>query len=168
MKSHDQSLDGTAPRSGGSFALGTNDRPATEDAASRAPTETAKDTARSPATIMVVDDDPNVRLLACEVLRRSGYTVAGYADPLQAIHDAGLAPRSFELLLTDIDMPAMNGGDLFTQLAALVPDLKVVFMSGSADGDLASLGVDRGDRPFLKKPFTVQALTSAVRKASGR
>ena len=68
------------------------------------------------------------------------------------------------LLLTDVVMPGMNGKDLFDLINARYPDMKVLYMSGYMDNEIAHHGVlDKGVQ-FIQKPFSVQALASKVRE----
>jgi CheY-like chemotaxis protein len=117
---------------------------------------------------MVVEDDANVRLLACEVLRHSGYRVMECPDPAHAIREVESAAAPIHLLLTDMVMPEMDGRELYQHLSKLLPELKVVYMSGSSVDALLE-GVERRERaPFVKKPFTIQVLARAVRAALDR
>ena len=80
-------------------------------------------------TILVVDDDPWVRGLARDVLAREGYRVLEASNGQDAIRISAEHPDPIHLLLTDVMMPGMNGCDLATGLSALLPGLKVMFMS---------------------------------------
>ncbi len=71
------------------------------------------------------------------------------------------------LLLTDVIMPEMNGSDLYEKMAAIQPDIKVLYMSGYADNVIVHHGtLDEGVN-FLQKPFSVQNLTQKVRQVLG-
>jgi CheY-like chemotaxis protein len=113
-------------------------------------------------TVLLVEDDHRVRAVALRVLVRSGYVVleAGSGEEaLTRVADAG----RIDLLLTDVVMPGMRGTRLATELRALRPTLKVLFMSGYADDDLFA-----GDRvgarpPLVTKPFTPSSLLAAIR-----
>jgi signal transduction histidine kinase len=112
------------------------------------------------ATVLIVEDDPRVRRLIEIVLRRAGHDVVSVAGPRDAL--AALNGQSdFNLVLTDVVMPEMNGYDLATAVRKIVPRARVVFMSGFAC-DIARQPVTD---PFLAKPFTIDSLTSAVQQA---
>jgi CheY-like chemotaxis protein len=117
----------------------------------------------SPAveTILVVDDDSEVRAVAREILQREGYTVLDTADPREALQIArGHGGGSIDLLLTDVVMPEMNGREIADQLAALRPQMKVVFISGYSVSDtLVPVGA-----PVVAKPFTPEGLAGKVRE----
>jgi two-component system, cell cycle sensor histidine kinase and response regulator CckA len=112
------------------------------------------------ATVLIVEDDPRVRRLIEIVLRRAGHDVVSVAGPRDAL--AALNSQSdFNLVLTDIVMPEMNGYDLATEVRKIVPRTRVVFMSGFACDAVRQPIAD----PFLAKPFTIESLTNAVQQA---
>ncbi|MGA2716696.1 MAG: response regulator [Bryobacteraceae bacterium] len=109
-------------------------------------------------TILVVDDEAETRILTQIFLESAGYTVIGAPDGIEALklyerHRSGVA-----LLLTDVNMPHMNGFELADRLLLLRPDLPVLFMSG------ASHDADRGFG-CVPKPFRREELLIHVRKA---
>ena len=112
-------------------------------------------------TVLVVEDEPSVRLLAERVLRGAGYTVVtadGAADAMDLIR-RGVRPH---LVLTDVVMPHMNGVALAESLRAMVPDIQVAYMSGHVEH--AVLKASRiAPKAFLRKPFTPGALLRMVR-----
>jgi two-component system cell cycle sensor histidine kinase/response regulator CckA len=112
--------------------------------------------------ILIVEDDPPVRLLAEQVLTRAGYHVASAATIDEAL---ALARRDrFDLLLTDVVMPEMDGCQLAERVTAESPRTRVLFMSGYAATVLAERGVS-GAPALLQKPFSALGLTNAVRQA---
>jgi signal transduction histidine kinase/ActR/RegA family two-component response regulator len=117
---------------------------------------------RGTERILIVEDDPPVRQLAEQVLTRAGYRVASAAT----IDEALAVSRSdaFDLLLTDVVMPEMDGCQLADRITLQSPRTRVLFMSGYAASVLAERGVS-GTPALLQKPFTALGLTSAVRQA---
>ena len=114
-------------------------------------------------TILLVEDDPEVRELVAEILGDYGYRVITASRPADAMR-LGDGEERIDLLLTDVVMPEMSGRELAGQLTARHPELRVLYMSGYSDEVLASRGViDPGIR-LLMKPFTSAALTSQVRE----
>jgi two-component system cell cycle sensor histidine kinase/response regulator CckA len=107
-------------------------------------------------TILVVDDEPEIRALAREALESLGYTVVDAGDPQQALRIVRAQP--VHLLLTDVVMPMMKGTDLADRVQAVSPSTKVVLMSGYQTSDIAPSG-----RPFLAKPFGVESLAKKIR-----
>jgi two-component system, cell cycle sensor histidine kinase and response regulator CckA len=117
-------------------------------------------------TILVVDDDAWVRGLARDVLAREGYRVLEAADGQDAIRVAAEHPGAIHLLLTDVMMPGMNGCDLATGLAALLPGLKIMFMSAYDHDFLVARGLNPGG-PVITKPFTIEYLARRVQMVLG-
>jgi signal transduction histidine kinase len=115
-------------------------------------------------TILLVEDEATVRLLARIILQRAGYRVVDAASPADAeLQWASIAP--VDLLLTDVVMPGRTGPDLFRRLSAGRPDLPVLFMSGYADWDLFDRAGVAHPAAFLEKPFSAAALLAKVREA---
>ncbi len=106
-------------------------------------------------TVLVVEDEAEVRGLVQRVLEAHGYTVLGAATVSEAQRFAESHPEPIHLLATDMVLPQMSGGDLAERLTTLRPEMAVLYMSGHAD---------HGHRtPFLQKPFTPDALARKVR-----
>ncbi|MGH7300824.1 MAG: response regulator, partial [Candidatus Rokuibacteriota bacterium] len=112
-------------------------------------------------TILVVDDDAWVRVLARDVLAADGYRVLEASDGQDAIRVASEHPGPIHLLLTDVVMPGMNGCELATGLAALLPGMKVMFMSAYDRDFLVAHGLDPIG-PVVTKPFTIEYLARRV------
>jgi len=115
--------------------------------------------------ILLVEDETQVREFALQVLRERGYDVRvarGGNEALKMLEeDPG---RKYDLVLTDLTMPKMNGKELVTRIREKVPALKVIFMSGYSEQ--AVLDVERSD--FLQKPFSHRALVMKVWDVLGR
>jgi PAS domain S-box-containing protein len=117
-------------------------------------------------TILLVDDERALRVLAAKVLRREGYTVLEAANGVEALELLERDPAaSIDLLLTDVVMPRMGGGPLAERARALRPGLPVLYMSGYADAETVVREVAAEGTPFLAKPFMPAALLGAVREA---
>jgi Response regulator containing CheY-like receiver, AAA-type ATPase, and DNA-binding domains len=115
-------------------------------------------------TILVVDDEESVRAIVHKILVRHGHNVLEAehgADAVRVSNDYGGA---IDLLVTDLYMPGLRGPEIAETLEATRPAIKVLYMSGYGDEDLARSGVDPA-LPFLRKPFSVQELSAAVEKA---
>ena len=116
-------------------------------------------------TVLLVEDDEDLRRLTSEILHESGYTVVEAADPLEALTVSDRPGLVIDLLLTDMLMPAMRGPELAARLAETRPGLAVLFMSGYTDEEGDSTRPGDSARAFLQKPFTPHDLTRAVRGA---
>jgi two-component system response regulator FlrC len=109
-----------------------------------------------------VEDDPGVREVLQDVLRSHGFDVHAAATAEEAQTQA--AGQMFDLLLSDVDLPGMNGARLAAGLLASQPGLRVILMSGYPDDGTIDGELDT--RPmFLNKPFTSAVLLESVRKA---
>jgi PAS domain S-box-containing protein len=122
---------------------------------------------RGTETILLVEDQPEVRALAQVVLESQGYAVLTAAEPAQAIRIAGADDTLIHLLLTDVVMPTMNGVQLAEHLAFQRPQMKVLYMSGYTDSAVVHHGVLDESTNFIQKPFTPEALSRKVREVLG-
>ena len=118
-------------------------------------------------TILVVDDDEGLRMLAQRLLQRQGYTVllAGNADEALRVFERH---ASIDVLLTDVIMPGASGPELTRQLIERRPMLTVVYMSGYTEDAIARHGVLNPGVAFLHKPFTSETLCAKIREALDR
>jgi CheY-like chemotaxis protein len=111
-------------------------------------------------TVLLCEDEPDVRELAREVLEDYGYAVLEAKDGEEALERAAGHTGSIHLLLTDVIMPRMNGSELVARLTRERP-LKVLYMSGYTETAMIRGSVP--DAPFLQKPFSPLALARTVR-----
>jgi signal transduction histidine kinase len=112
--------------------------------------------------ILLVEDETGVRSFARTVLERHGYRVLEAASSEAALARLGAGLDGVDLLLADVMLSGMDGGQLAQRLRRQRPDLRVLFMSGYADPN-AKLALPIGS-PMLEKPFTAHALLSRVRE----
>ncbi|HEV8549775.1 MAG TPA: ATP-binding protein, partial [Polyangiaceae bacterium] len=120
-------------------------------------------TLRGTETILLVEDDEQVRTLAIAVLRRHGYRVLEAASGGEALAIAEQHVDPLHLLLTDVVMPGMNGRKLWERVLPLHPDVKVLFMSGYTDDAIVRHGVLDSEFDFVQKPLGPTALLKKVR-----
>ncbi len=118
-------------------------------------------------TILLVEDEAAVRGLVMSMLQQAGYTVLPAAEALEAMRIVERNGR-IDMLLTDVVMPGLSGGELYLRLQQRRPDLRVLFMSGFADDMVVRHGVIDASTPFLQKPFTARSLTRKVRDVLDR
>jgi CheY-like chemotaxis protein len=119
-------------------------------------------------TILLVEDEEQVRNLTRAMLTRGGYQVLDYASPAEALRMVReQSAGSIDLLLTDIVMPQMSGLELAREVRGARPGIKVLFMSGYTDASVTSQGLITADTPFIQKPFTSASLRTKVRELLG-
>ncbi|MDO8479809.1 MAG: PAS domain S-box protein [Candidatus Rokubacteria bacterium] len=115
-------------------------------------------------TILVVEDEDEVRALALEVLEQSGYTVLAASGPAEALGIAERHDGPIHLILTDVVMPHMSGPQLAKDIAPLRPGIKVLYMSGYTADAVAQHGILDPGLSLLQKPFLLHALARKVRE----
>ena len=117
--------------------------------------------------ILLVDDDDQVRRAMVIPLRRAGYRVVDFGNPVAAVawmeHHCG----EIDLVLTDVVMPEMNGRELSDQLRLLRPDVPVLFVSAYTDRVMLDRGIDGTAENILSKPFSPAELATRVRRLLG-
>ena len=122
---------------------------------------------RGMETILLVEDDPQVRAAATSVLRHCGYCVLEASNGGEALLTCEQHDATIDLLLTDIVLPKLSGRHLAERLTVLRPEMKVLFMSGYTDGAILQNGMLGSDVAFLQKPLTPDALSRKVREVLG-
>jgi len=115
-------------------------------------------------TILVLEDEPRVRKLVCEVLAGRGYHVLEAVRGDEAVRIAKTYSGRIDLLLADVVMPEMSGPQALELIRARHPKMKVLFMSGYTDEAMGHHGVLDSGAPFLQKPFLPEALAQKVRE----
>lgn len=118
---------------------------------------------RGEETILLAEDDDQVRDLAQQVLEMYGYTVLAVDNGQKALATAAEYPGQIDLLVTDVIMPNMNGKDLADHLNQARPSLKVLYMSGYTEDIFAHHNVLDAEVHLLHKPFSAVSLAQAVR-----
>ena len=114
-------------------------------------------------TVLLVEDESQVRKLVFEVLQSRGYRVLAAKDGLEAVPLEEGFPERIDLLITDVVMPGMSGRELAQHLGAARPETKVLFVSGYTDDALLRHGATLPGTAFLQKPFALEDLLLRVR-----
>ncbi|MBN1409207.1 MAG: PAS domain S-box protein [Spirochaetales bacterium] len=116
-------------------------------------------------TILLVEDDEMVRSMTTIALERIGYNVLELETPTEALSIIEKGDIPFVLLITDVVMPEMNGIELKNKIAAVQPDIKVLFMSGYTANTIVHHGVLDKNVHFIQKPFNLKELAKKVRES---
>jgi CheY-like chemotaxis protein len=119
-------------------------------------------------TILIVEDEAEVRRLASEMLARQGYGVIEAASGAEALRIWRERAAAINMVLTDVIMPEMTGPELAGELGRLCPALRVAYMSGYTDDVLARHGILETKTPLLHKPFTLDSLARTIRSVLDR
>jgi len=114
-------------------------------------------------TVLVAEDDRQVRKLICSILKSLGYRVITARTPEDCILEVEQCEDTIDLLLTDVVMPEINGKELYERIRKIQPQLKVLFMSGYTHNVIAEHGVLKEGIQFIQKPFTRQTLAEKIR-----
>jgi CheY-like chemotaxis protein len=117
------------------------------------------------ARILIVDDEPFVRDLLEKVLRRGGHEVVATANAAEALEK--LRTSRFDLVLTDVVMPGMDGFDLLRRVKTSHPEIKVIVLTGYARTQSISDFLLHGADDYLAKPFQVHELVASVDRVTG-
>jgi signal transduction histidine kinase/ActR/RegA family two-component response regulator len=136
----------------------------TEPAAKIAQRPGDRDIPRGTETVLLVEDENGVRELVNQILVKHGYKVISAAEGEEALLICANTTQPPDLLLTDVVLKSMNGGELAQLLMARYPNLKVLYMSGYSDDAVEHRGVFSDNSAFLQKPFSTRALMQKIRE----
>jgi two-component system, cell cycle sensor histidine kinase and response regulator CckA len=163
MQSNGKILVHSAPGVGTTFTILM---PKVERAATPARTELKKHVSqRTSGTVLLVEDQRDLRILLREVLGCQGYTVLEAATGPDALEIAR-ERQNIDLLITDIVMPGMRGWELAQKVLTLHPNMKMVYISGHTDTDLINEGALIANGIFLEKPFRPELLLAKLQELS--
>jgi CheY-like chemotaxis protein len=115
-------------------------------------------------TVLLVEDQDEVRRVASEILRRQGYCVLETRNAGEALLECERHSRTIHLLLTDVVMPRMNGRELAERLLKTRPGLRVLYMSGYTENAVVDHGILDSGIAYLQKPLVPLALARRVRE----
>jgi two-component system cell cycle sensor histidine kinase/response regulator CckA len=113
-------------------------------------------------TVLLVEDEPAVRLMTSRALQEYGYGVVEASGGHQALGVLERSEGRIDLLITDVVLHGMDGPELARRAAELLPELPVLFISGYTDDEVVRRGLLQAGQPFLQKPFTPEALGAEV------
>lgn len=115
-------------------------------------------------TILVVDDEESLRTVVVDLLGQLGYHMLSAANGQEALELANGYSGQIDLLLTDVVMDGLPGPELAEKLLQGRPEMKVVFISGFADGSIAPNGILKPGTVLVQKPFTIRMLSAKLRE----
>jgi DNA-binding response OmpR family regulator len=119
-------------------------------------------------TILVTEDDADVRALVTKVLSSQGYTVLEAADGDSAMRAFKKQRRAIALVIIDVVLPGRNGKEVFDEISRMKPGIRAVFMSGYTGDAVIDKGITEESVDLLQKPLSVLALISKVREVLDR
>jgi two-component system cell cycle sensor histidine kinase/response regulator CckA len=126
------------------------------------------DSLRGSETILLVEDEREVRRLVGYALRRYGYKVLEAANAGEALLICEESPEVIPLMITDVVMPGMPGPKLAERLQKIRPDMKVIYVSGYTNDARLLRGIQEGNVPFFQKPFDPELLVAGIRELLDR
>jgi len=118
-------------------------------------------------TVLVVDDEEDLRDIMQRMLERRGYNTLIAGDSESAIATCREHEGEIDVLVTDLGLPGVSGGDLSRAAVALRPSMRVVYISGLPKDIAVTKGLIGDDALLVKKPFTAELLVGALRSVSG-
>jgi CheY-like chemotaxis protein len=142
--------------------------PQAKDAVSEVQAETSSPPHFGSGTVLLVEDEDPLRELTRQLLESMGYTVIEAASGAEAIRIAGKHADPIRLLVTDVVMPGMSGGELSELLMATHAELKVLYISGHTDDVIVHYSILKPGVAFLQKPFTKEGLAKQIQQAMGK
>jgi PAS domain S-box-containing protein len=123
------------------------------------------DAATGSETVLLVEDQPGLRELLCDMLQEAGYRVLAAADGRAALAQSAAHADPINLLVTDVVMPGMNGRELLEQVRGVRPAIRALFISGYTSDVIGRTGAHLEGARLLEKPFGRESLLRAVRDA---
>ncbi len=156
----------SAPGEGSTFRLFLPAVTAASTPSPEAPTPPA--TPAGSGTVLLVEDEPAVMRVTHRFLERLGYHVLAASSAAEALQLAAFHAEGVDLLLTDVIMPELSGGDLARRVSAMHPGVRVLFMSGYTADELAPYGVLAPGVDFIQKPFAFREFAARVHARMSR
>ncbi len=134
-----------------------------EASGKRHASESTEDSWRGHGTVLVVDDEKDVRAISCNMLQSLGLNTMSAVDGLNAVEVFLAHHRVIDLVLLDMTMPNMGGAEAFSELRRIDPSVKIILASGYSEVDVTSRFAGKGVGGFLQKPFTLAKLKKVVK-----
>ncbi|GAA2891920.1 hypothetical protein Acy02nite_15010 [Actinoplanes cyaneus] len=122
-----------------------------------------KATERQGPVVLLVEDDEDLRELATQMLEMRGFSVLVAKDPVSAIMTCRVHSGAIDVLLTDLGLPGVSGGELARSASEVRPGMKIVYVSGVPEEIAVKKGLIRAGSPFVAKPYTADRLAGMLR-----
>lgn len=113
--------------------------------------------------VLLVEDDEDLRELTTAMLEMRGFTVLVAKDPVGALMTCRVHSGDIDILLTDLGLPGVSGGELSRSTAAIRPTMKVVYVSGLPEDVAVKRGLIKAGSAFISKPYTADVLAGTLR-----
>jgi len=126
--------------------------------------EFSKEVEKGQETILIVEDDENIRSFISTALESLGYQVITAINGHDALDKLDQAEQKIDLAITDVIMPAMGGKELADQLNIVAPDLKLLFTSGYTGNHIVHSGVLEEGVNFIQKPYSIKDFAKKIRQ----
>lgn len=167
VAAHGGTVSAYAPNDGGAIFtvhLPLSAPPAPTPARPQAAPEgaAAEPSGSAPVRVLFVDDEPALARLALRALPREGHVVRAFVDSREALAFAQAQPEDFDVLVTDLTMPHLDGLSLIAELRAMRPELPVVLSSGYLSPQAEAAARTAGVNVILSKPSSIEALSDAI------
>ncbi|HSO71066.1 MAG TPA: response regulator, partial [Thermodesulfobacteriota bacterium] len=119
-------------------------------------------------TILLVDDEDMIREVASEMLQRLGYSILAARSGEEAVRQLDAHQEKIDIVILDLVMPGMGGGETFNRLRAIRSDIRVLLSSGYSVSGEATKIINRGCEGFIQKPFDINKLSQKIREILDR
>jgi CheY-like chemotaxis protein len=127
-------------------------------------TDETNEITKGTGIILLVDDEPMILNVGRKILETLGYTIITAQDGTSAIELYKQSKKSIDLVILDMVMPEMGGGEVFDEIKKINPEVKVLLSSGYSLNGQASRIINRGCVGFIQKPFTIRDISSQLHK----
>lgn len=126
--------------------------------------EEQEELARGRESILIIDDEDDIREMVQEMLQLNGYRTMASADPHEGLELYAGRRREIDMIILDLIMPGLGGAETFERLQQIDPGVRVLVSSGYQEDETVQRLMARGVLGFIQKPYNMEKLTSAVRR----
>ncbi|GIE75624.1 hypothetical protein Aph02nite_15740 [Actinoplanes philippinensis] len=118
---------------------------------------------RQGPVVLLVEDDQDLRELTTQMLEMHGFSVLAAKDPVGALMTCRVHDGAIDVLLTDLGLPGVSGGELSRSATTVRPGMRVVYVSGVPEEIAVKRGLIKAGSPFIAKPYTADVLAGRLR-----